>query len=271
MAPSAAKFLFRSCEFDYTSLCLSNVLVGYQYFYNLSLLALSYSKPWYALTPFYTINSVPYFWPEFIEPSYCLSLDAPSSYCTSCSHGCSYTDLSNDICSSACNVSDCGFCNLKGLESDGCYSFLLGDGNCDRQCYYDSDCFTSDTCTDGCSYSAMLENQRPFECEGSCFAYCSESFCSPGCSFQDLYQGFCSSACSGDCLSYCSTNVECAPGCLFGDMAGGSAPLHAAGIALISVHRSTAVLGAATQASTVDSVRILAQVTAARGIPIKVF
>ena len=150
--------LYSSCEFNYSSDCTSTVLQSYQVTYNLSASPLVYSKSWQSLSPFYTINSIPYFWPGSLESTYCLSLDSPSSNCESCSIGCSSADLASSICTSACNVSSCGFCNVKGLQYEGCYTFLLGGGTCDSQSYYDIDCFTHDTCADGCLHSGMRNN-----------------------------------------------------------------------------------------------------------------
>ena len=244
--------LYQTCADDYSTACLQGVFTGVSL--SDSLTVLSNSVDWGNIAPFYYINSTYFLWEIGIWDAYCLSLDPPSSSCPVCASGCSYSDLDSTSCNSACNVTACGYERLTCLGGSGCYSFMLGDGNCNANCVGDQDCVSnvcetgclysdmqvglcpvacsgacflncsSSYCSPECTFSEMSNGLCPVECTSACFANCSSAFCSPGCLYSDLNSGICSSNCTNACLAKC--NTDCSPGCSFSDMKEGYCPLN---------------------------------------------
>lgn len=86
------------------------------------------------------INSINIYWINHLESAYCLSLSNPPQSCQECSQGCSYEDIRSGNCSIWCDNEDCGFSNLACLGQNGCFNFMISDGNCNDICYADPDC-----------------------------------------------------------------------------------------------------------------------------------
>lgn len=223
--------LYSTCEFDYSSTCIQNVLtsISSNPTPDTSLDSLETIKDYLILAPFYMLNSNFYFWSNSIEKTYCLSLSTPPSNCEECSQGCTYFDLFDPTCKDSCNVESCSFDFLACMQTDGCYDFIIGDGNCNSACYCDSDCGCGeDSCSIGCLYSDMEEGNCPKECIGECFDYCSSDFCSPGCSYQEIYFGDCPGACTSACSDECPISY-CNSGCSYDDMDSGLCPAECTG------------------------------------------
>lgn len=81
----------------------------------------------------------------FLQEIYCLSSEIPNGNCPIlCSSGCEYSYLADNVCSSYCNSSSCGYSQLKYLKLyNECYTFMMSDGNCNSQCFDDKDCNSS--------------------------------------------------------------------------------------------------------------------------------
>ena len=86
------------------------------------------------------INDVLFFWEEYLAQGYCLSMTQPSAGCPGCSQSCQFSDLAAETCNTGCNSSACGYQNMQCLQQNGCYGFMLGDGNCNEKCSNDPDC-----------------------------------------------------------------------------------------------------------------------------------
>ena len=215
--------LYTTCEFNYTSFCIGEVLSAFNgtspasvSFYYLSIGTLMED-----LTPSYYISNNHLYWIYNIEQAYCLSVYRPPSACTQCSSGCSYLDLRSPSCIGGCNSTSCGNDNLKCMGGQGCYLFMLGDGNCNALCPGDPDCPTNpDVCAPGCLYSDMSAGECPSACSGFCFLFCASDYCSPGCSYTALGNGACPVECTSTCFQNCSEEY-CSPGCLHSDLAAG--------------------------------------------------
>ena len=264
---SAAPFLsflvslYTTCANDYSTRCMQRVLSTFSpgQTVNLDLGVLVHGNPCAGVEPFYLVGNNSFFSTSSIELSYCLTSLSPPSACTQCSSGCTYALLESSTCTPACNTTSCGNDDLNCLGVDGCYMFMLGDGNCNSKCPGDPDCSTSTPglcapgcsysdmqsglcpascsgfcelfctqsyCSAGCSYAAMSRGQCPVQCAGECFSQCSSRYCSPDCLY--LPAGNCSPSCTSDCLKHCATS-ECTSGCSYPDMANGQCPLACAG------------------------------------------
>ena len=189
---------------------------------NSSLSVLPNCNPWQDLTPFYFVRSNYLYWTANIEQSYCLSLTSPPGACTPCSSGCSYQDLENPSCHRACNSTSCGNDNLECMGGEGCYWFMLGDGNCNSNCPGDPDC-TADqgVCAPGCLYADMQAGHCPSACAGFCLLFCSSDFCSPDCSYSEMSSGLCPAECTMGCFPNCSMEF-CSPGCRYAELLAGT-------------------------------------------------
>lgn len=218
--------LYSTCEFDYSISCIQTVLANFpnDQIINTSLTAFKTTSPLINSSPFYKFNGISYYWPDYIEKIYCLSLIVPPSDCKSCSPGCSYLDLLSSTCEENCNNDSCGYDMLTCVKFSSCYNFISGDGNCNSACSCDPDCGCGeDSCSIGCLYSIMNEGFCPLACTGDCFAYCSSDYCSPECSYLDMADGNCPENCSQNCKEKCGSEY-CSPGCYYDDIASGLCP-----------------------------------------------
>ena len=202
--------LYQTCADDYSTACLQGVFAGVSL--NNSIV-ISTNGLFWETSPFYFINDTPFYWSSGVQLSYCLSLTPTPSSCPVCTSGCSYSDLSSAFCNSACNVAACGYENLTCLGSNGCYGFMMGDGNCNAKCVGDPDCGGSEVCETGCLYSDMQAGFCPVACSGTCFLNCNSNYCSPECTFSEMFDGLCPVECSSECFKFC-TSSYCSPGCL---------------------------------------------------------
>jgi hypothetical protein len=87
-----------------------------------------------------SVNNVDIIWLDYLEPAYCLSFSDPPSTCQECSQGCPFSEIRSGNCSIWCDNEDCGFSNLACLEQNGCFNFMINDGNCNEVCFGDPDC-----------------------------------------------------------------------------------------------------------------------------------
>lgn len=85
-------------------------------------------------------NSINIVWPYYLETAFCLSFYDPPQNCQKCSQGCLFSDLQSENCSIWCDNQDCGYSNLICLQKNGCFNFMLNDGNCNSLCENDPDC-----------------------------------------------------------------------------------------------------------------------------------
>ena len=135
--------VYSECEFNYSSTCISSIFNEFNFSENW--LYDSFYINWYFLytpyiIPFYQVNDLYLYWINYLEKFYC-SISLISYYgCTLCNSFCTYYSLRNSIDCHYCNVSSCGYSNLECLEKDNCYSFMIGDGNCNKACNNDPDC-----------------------------------------------------------------------------------------------------------------------------------
>ena len=209
--------LYFTCENDYSTYCIESIFQSYGVSSNTDTAILSIAVNSSINLPIYYLNGNKYFRPEYIEMIYCLSSLSPQSSCETCNNGCSFEDLYSSSCVSACNVSSCGYSDLKCLMIDDCYSFMIYDDNCNKMCRHDQGCNNynaSDICAIGCYYSDMANGSCASACTGSCFSYCSADYCGPGCISKDWQNGMCNSSCSPNCSSQCQNqNTACNPEC----------------------------------------------------------
>ena len=215
--------LYGACKYDYTYTCINSIFSNPIN----TTVELSTSTPYGYMAPFYYLNNYLFFWPNFIDISYCLALNTVSNNCPECNTGCSYFEIDNMSCKPACNVSTCGYGNLECINHNGCYNFMIEDGTCDKLCTINNECKNSDVCAPGCMYSNMTNGLCPYQCTGICFQNCSSAYCSPGCLFSDLSKGICSSYCSDYCSSLCNNTANsavCSTGCLYSYMTQGLCP-----------------------------------------------
>ena len=136
------QFLDRFCSADYSHTCHQLLISSHGGSSNTSREVLDYVP---VLTGDYffiifTIGLNTFYWEQFLEEEYCFSSTLPYSGCPKCSDECPFTDLSETECIAVCNTSACGYGNMKCLESNECFTFMLGDGNCNSQCTNDPDC-----------------------------------------------------------------------------------------------------------------------------------
>ena len=194
--------LVLKCSYDYSIECNTKVLSDFNAQPDRTIKVSYFNYVDYSDSNYALINNLPFYWKNYIETGYCLSFLNPSSSCSTCSKGCSFSDLNDNTCSLNCNTSSCGYDNLKCLGSNGCYSFIYNDGNCNPNCKKDSDC-TNASCSPGCSYSDTKNGLCPLACSNACFSLCNSSvYCSPGCSYSNLNNGLCTN-CSESCLTSC--------------------------------------------------------------------
>ena len=138
--------LYSTCSTDYSTDCLTSVLNRYQIASNESAaildgLSLSDSSEY----AYFYINNIFYVNLQVFESAFCLSAENPNLNCPSCSGSCTYSDLYDPRCLDGCNTTSCGYDLLMCLEvSRNCYTFMIGDGNCNQACANDTDCVVSD-------------------------------------------------------------------------------------------------------------------------------
>ena len=136
---------YNSCEFNYSINCIENILTNL----NMSIITSSdildsrgielINSKNSAIT-FFAISDTYFFWLNYLEELYCSISLNPSPNCTLCSPSCNYDYIQNiDYCN-YCNTSSCGYSDLVCLIENNCYSFMLGDGNCNSKCINDTDC-----------------------------------------------------------------------------------------------------------------------------------
>ena len=259
---SYLQLLYQTCEFDYSTTCNRNVLNQSGGVLNSSTSVLQkYSIKTYNMYPIFVLNNLEFCGTDYIEMALCLSYYNVPAGCPMCSPGCSFLDLQGSVCNDGCNTTSCGYDNLACLKEDNCYSFMIGDNNCNKNCNNDTDCSsstsssgnsdnsssntsnvttsdgtqssgnstnTTDVCAPGCLYSEMAKGNCPLSCKGSCFSKCSSDYCSPNCLFKDLAAGNCSASCSASCLGKCYSDT-CAQGCTYSAMSSGLCPYQCSG------------------------------------------
>ena len=141
--------LYSVCAGNYSENCTNQVIISHGSTPNPSLLILSevLTQASVIFISFFSIdkNKI-FFWPNFLADIYCSSSTTPSANCPACSSVCTASDLSLSLssCLSSCNSSSCGYDNMNCLTiSSTCYTFMLGDGNCNTECPNDPDCPSS--------------------------------------------------------------------------------------------------------------------------------
>ena len=135
--------LYSDCNGNYSQACINQVIISHGATTNASLSILSEapSKRVNTFTSFFTIDSNLCFWPNYLTDLYCFASSTPSANCPPCSSQCTASDLSGASCSNFCNSSSCGYNNMNCLAlGSSCYTFMLGDGNCNAECQNDPDC-----------------------------------------------------------------------------------------------------------------------------------
>ena len=136
--------VYAQCLNDYSNDCLSVILQTLDITANTSTSVLGVlSNNSRADYVFYEIDGIFFYSLAEFEFSYCLSSSSPGLSCSACSSACPYSDLYSVSCIESCNISSCGYQFLTCMEEDNCYSFMLGDGNCNAQCLDDPDCSSS--------------------------------------------------------------------------------------------------------------------------------
>ena len=139
--------LYSNCSGNYSLNCTEQVLIAYQSIPDTSLAILAEAPVQIAdiFITYFTIGNNPFFWENYLTSLYCFTSMFSISGCPACSNGCSYSDLAESTCTATCNASSCGFDEMKCLERNNCYSFMLGDGNCNAQCLNDPDCISGNS------------------------------------------------------------------------------------------------------------------------------
>ena len=134
--------IYTTCSLNYSNPCVASVFSTYNVQMNISSIILNVfgSSTVPPIYPYYQISNFVLYWINNLQTTYCwISLDS-SSACPPCSPLCHYNTLrANNDCNN-CNTSSCGYSNLECLKKDNCYSFMIGDGNCNANCIDDPDC-----------------------------------------------------------------------------------------------------------------------------------
>ncbi|OMJ81746.1 hypothetical protein SteCoe_17741 [Stentor coeruleus] len=86
-----------------------------------------------------SVNEVYIYSPEYFEQLYIMSSRSLADF-KKCYLTCDLVNVTDGICSEGCNNTECGFDNLDCLRTQGCFSFMIGDGNCNKECVDDPDC-----------------------------------------------------------------------------------------------------------------------------------
>ena len=138
--------LYSSCQNDYSTKCLYSTFTRHQATPDTSTEVLSgLSITDNSSDIYFEISNVLFTNLQGLESAFCLSSENPNPNCLACSESCPYNALDQKICSDGCNTTNCGYDFLLCLEiSINCYSFMLGDNNCNRACANDPDCRGTD-------------------------------------------------------------------------------------------------------------------------------
>ncbi|OMJ67020.1 hypothetical protein SteCoe_35937 [Stentor coeruleus] len=88
-----------------------------------------------------SINEVYIYDFYYMSDLYVLSGTADFISSINCDAGCSTMNITNNICEKNCNTEKCAFDSLQCLKEDLCYTFIIGDGNCNSLCNNDTDCY----------------------------------------------------------------------------------------------------------------------------------
>ena len=137
--------VYTQCQYDYSSDCLDGILTILDIPANTStsvLDGLSYN--YRADKVLYEIDGVFFYSLVDMESSYCLSSSDTKLNCPACSSSCLYSDLYSTTCVGGCNTSECGYQLMSCVMESDCFTFMLGDGNCNEECLDDPDCRGSD-------------------------------------------------------------------------------------------------------------------------------
>ena len=138
--------LYSTCQYNYSTDCLTLIFNKYQITPDNSIAVLEGpSITDNASISYFEINDILLSNLNEFETAYCLSSENPNRNCPVCSDSCSYSDLYGTMCVNGCNSTACGYGLLICLEvSSNCFGFMLGDGNCNKECLNDPDCTESD-------------------------------------------------------------------------------------------------------------------------------
>lgn len=132
---------YEACQDDYSIKCHYKILIEYTNNTDYSLGILKKGKLLQEFMGYYIINGVEYPWIGFLESGYCASAEDDLPKCPLCNIECTKQLLNQNNCDSFCNNLQCGFSNLKCLlVQPGCYTFMLGDYNCNANCSESLDC-----------------------------------------------------------------------------------------------------------------------------------
>lgn len=142
--------LIRSCYNEYTSNCISNVLIEYEAVPNFNTFILyQHNRNSYISEYYYSLNEVFIYTTGVMEPSFIFSniyeAEYSNFYVDGCDDGCSFVDLLDLTCSDKCNSTRCSYDNLNCIQNNECFSFMLGDGYCNSVCPSDPDCPIDET------------------------------------------------------------------------------------------------------------------------------
>ena len=133
--------IYDSCEFDYPTLCITSALNKFSTSINLSSNCFdSYGYEAITIYPYFKIGSAYLYWNNYLEVLYCSISLNPNNNCPKCSDSCTYELLRNYSNCNNCNDSNCGYSNLVCIQENRCFSFMIGDGNCNSGCINDPDC-----------------------------------------------------------------------------------------------------------------------------------
>lgn len=131
--------LYAQCSIDYSLFCHEGILEKYKLPINYADNVLKRSYSGYEIINSVSVNEVYIYSPDKLEELYILS-STLASWNNNCSDSCTYYNINDDKCQIGCNTSECGYDNLVCLETQKCYSFMIGDGNCNDACAEDEDC-----------------------------------------------------------------------------------------------------------------------------------
>ncbi|OMJ69051.1 hypothetical protein SteCoe_33332 [Stentor coeruleus] len=138
--------LYYKCYYDRSVYCHELILAGFGITpnYNDSVL-LSQGKIDSVIFPQISINDVYLYNPKYIWDLYILSSNDPYIASYECDAGCTVMNLFENACNPNCNTERCSYNFLNCLKQNSCYTFILGDGNCNSLCQNDPDCMTENS------------------------------------------------------------------------------------------------------------------------------